>query len=99
MYLQLLSVSLSFLIYLLSLTFNCLENLNYETFHLRPLLSLTNISSFNYYDLSSSWKKYCVIIPNTSLIVDTVHLIKYNRNNVIGARFYQIAQLQLELQE
>ena len=44
-----------------------------------------------------------MINPNTSLIVYslfyTVHLIKNIRNNLIGARFFQIPQLQLELQE
>ena len=44
-----------------------------------------------------------MINPNTSLTVyllfDTVHLIKNIRNNLIGARFFQIPQLQLELQE
>ena len=87
---------------------NCLENLTYEKFNPRAVISdnhRTNISSFNY--LMNTYpvpeKKYCIINPNTSLIVyfffDTVHLIKNIRNNLIGARFIQIPQLQLELQE
>ena len=87
---------------------NCLENLTYEEFHPRAVISddhRTNISSFNY--LMNTYpvpkKKYCMINPNTSLIIyfrfDTVHLIKNIRNFLIGARFFRISQLQLELQE
>ena len=86
---------------------NCLENLTYENFYPRAVISdnhRTNIYSFNY--LMNTYpvpeKKYCMINSNTSLIVylffDTVHLIKNIRNNLIGARFFQIPQLQLELQ-
>ena len=86
---------------------NCIENLSHAKFYPRAVISdnhRTNISSFNYLmNMYPTEKKFCMLNPFTSqtvyLMFDTVHLIKNIRNNLLGARFFQIPQLQLEIQE